>query len=232
VAAAQARLWIAQGHLGAAARWASRRGLAQERVNDGPGAGPYALYELERLALAELWMAQDETVRALDLLDVLLAQSRALRRTDTTVKALVLRALAHQQLKHPDGALAALAEALALAQPGGYVRTFVDRGPPMAHLLRQALAQEESVDYVQRLLRSLGDQAAIPPKNHDLVEPLSDRELQVLRFLVTHLSNAEIGEQLFISVNTVRFHVRNIYAKLGVHSRTDAVRRAEELGVL
>jgi LuxR family maltose regulon positive regulatory protein len=198
----------------------------------GDSSLPYSLYELERLTLAELWIAQDETSRALGLLEALLAQSRALRRTDTMIKGLVLTALAHHQLRHPDQALAALEQALALAQPGGYVRTFVDRGPPMASLLHQALGRSVAVDDVQRLLGAFGPRAVPPTKRPRLVEPLSDRELQVLRLLATHLSNAEIGEQLFVSVNTVRFHARNIYAKLNVHARGDAVQRAKKLGLL
>jgi LuxR family maltose regulon positive regulatory protein len=236
VAAVQAHMWIAQGQLDAAVGWARHRGLADEAVGDASDAGHggvlYALYELERLTLAELWMAQDEVTGALDLLEALLARSRVLRRTDTAIKALVLIALAHHQLKHPERALTAAVQALTLAQSGGYVRTFVDRGPPMAGLLCQALAQGVEMDYVRRLLQAF-DPGALPPTGRqELVEPLSDRELQVLRLMATHLSNAEIGEQLYISVNTVRFHTKNIYAKLSVHTRQDAIERAQELGML
>ena len=101
----------------------------------------------------------------------------------------------------------------------------------MAPLLCQALAQGIEQDYVQRLLAALPG-AVRAASSPGLVEPLSDRELQVLRLLATHLTNAEIGEQLFVSVNTVRFHVRNVYAKLDVHARSDAVQRARELGLL
>jgi len=241
VAAMQARLWIAQGQLERAAGWARRRGLVGERGDGtrakssgdvGPGTAPYFVYELERLALAELWMAQGEVERAIDLLEALLARSRALQRTDTAIKVLILIALAFHRLQRPDQALAALAQALTLAQPGRYVRTFVDRGAPMADLLLQALAQGKSVDYVRRLLAAFPPGRASSARRPELVEPLSDRELQVLRLLATHLSNAEIGEQLTISVNTVRFHARNIYAKLNVHARSDAVQRARELGLL
>jgi len=232
VAAAQAQLWIAQGQLDAAAEWARHRGLAGDTLDADHSGELYVLYELERLTLAELWMAQNEVSRALDLLAALLARSRALQRMDTAIKALVLIALAHHRLRHPGQALAAVVEALTLAQPGDYIRTFVDRGPPMAGLLCQALAQGVEVDYVQQLLAAFGPDKASPTKHQELVEPLSDRELQVLRLMAAHLSYAEIGEQLYISVNTVRFHTKNIYTKLGVHARQDAVERAKELRVL
>ena len=236
VAAAQACLWIAQGHLDAAAHWARGRGLLDRPVADAVDTGRsspfYSLYELEHLTLAELWIAQEDTRRALDVLAALLARSSALQRTDSVIKILILMALAHHQLKHPDQALAALAQALGPAQSGGYVRTFLDRGPRMASLLRQALAQGVAVDYVQRLLTAYGPGAAPPARSQTLVEPLSDRELQVLRLLAAYLSSTEIAEELYISANTVRFHLKNIYAKLNVHTRRDAVERAKELGLL
>jgi LuxR family maltose regulon positive regulatory protein len=232
----QVRLWIAQGRLEAAARWAESLGLEDRPAADSSQrvrrSASYSLYELEHLALAELWMAQDQTRRALDLLEALLEKSRLLHRTDSVIKILVLIALSHQQQRHPDLALVALSQALALAQPERYVRTFLDRGVPMAHLLRQALAQGIAVDYVQRLLTACDPDAIPPPQSQVLIEPLSDRELQVLRLLATDLTSTEIGEQLYISVNTVRFHTKNIYSKLNVHSRRDAVQRARELGLL
>jgi LuxR family maltose regulon positive regulatory protein len=235
VDAEQARLWIAQGRIDLALRWAEQSGIARERAveasHDPRGTPPHLLYELEHLVLAELWMARGEPARALGVLETLLRRSRALRRTDTAIKALVRMAVAHRQLRQPDQALAALAEALALGQPSGYVRAFVDQGPDMAPLLCQALAQGVEHDYVQRLLAALPGTARAA-SSPELVEPLSDRELQVLRLLATHLTNAEIGEQLFVSVNTVRFHVRNVYAKLDVHTRSDAVQHARELGLL
>jgi LuxR family maltose regulon positive regulatory protein len=102
----------------------------------------------------------------------------------------------------------------------------------MTRLLHRVLAQGIEPGYVQRLLAVSSTDVTPSTNGQELVEPLSDRELQVLRLLTTHLSNAEIGAQLFVSVNTVRFHVRNIYAKLNVHARGDAVQRAQELGLL
>ncbi|MBN1937421.1 MAG: AAA family ATPase [Anaerolineae bacterium] len=231
VAAAQTRLWIAQGGLDAAEDWASRRGLV-DTPDGGYGSALYALYELEHLALVELRLAQDKPRDALDVLAALLDRARTLKRTDAMVKTLVLMTLAYQQLKKPDQALAALEEALASAQPGGYVRTFVDRGPRMAHMLRQALVQGIAVDYVQQLLAAFGLDPVASTRRQELVEPFSERELQVLRLLAASLSSVEIAAELYVSANTVRFHLKNIYAKLNVHSREDAVQRAKELGLL
>jgi LuxR family maltose regulon positive regulatory protein len=234
-AAAQARLWIALGELDAAEDWARRRGFV-----GGPGAGApdaghggalLALYEFECLTLAELRLAQDNPGDALEVLAALLDGSRTRQRTDTMVKTLALMALAHDQRKQPDQALTALAQALALARPGGYVRTFADRGPAMTHLLRQALARGIETDYAQRLLAAFPSGAA-STTCQTLEEPLSERELQVLRLSVTCLSSTEIARELYISANTVRFHLKNIYAKLDVHSREDAIRQAQKLGLL
>jgi LuxR family maltose regulon positive regulatory protein len=184
------------------------------------------------MVLAELWIAQKQTKWALELLEEWLPELEALQRTDSAIKALVLIALAHAQEQNLDRALAALAQALALARPGRYVRTFVDRGQPMTSLLRQALAQGIAVDDVKRLLAAFAPDTAPPAEHPAFVEPLSEREQEVLRLLATHLTSAEIGQTLYISANTVRFHTKNIYAKLDVHTRGDAVRQAQELGLI
>jgi LuxR family maltose regulon positive regulatory protein len=234
VAAAEAGLGIDQGDLEFAASWARSRGLfgGSDAVRSGL---PYAIYELEELVLAELRIAQGEARLALDLLQPLLSSSSALHRTDGVIKILVLTALVHQQLGDLDASLTTLTQALAAARAGGYVRTFLDRGPPMYRLLRQALAQGIAVHNASRILDSVGEGASpTSPYAEDkrLVEPLSEREQQVLRLLSTHLTSAEIGDELYISVHTVRFHTKNIYAKLSVHSRSDAVDRARKLGLL
>jgi LuxR family maltose regulon positive regulatory protein len=136
-----------------------------------------------------------------------------------------------------DAALEAIKSALTLAEPEGYVRTFIDEGPPMAELLRQAVARGIAVDYAGRLLAALEKettevQRMVEPYPPTLVEPLSERELEVLRLWTTHLSSTEIAEELFISAHTVRSHIKSIYGKLSVHSRKDAIQRAQELRLL
>jgi LuxR family maltose regulon positive regulatory protein len=118
---------------------------------------------------------------------------------------------------------------LTLAEPEGYVRMFVDEGPPMAHLLEAAAKHGIAPDYVRQLLSALGKPEDRTPVKQALIEPLSERELEVLRLLRTDLDGPEIARELVVSLNTMRTHTKNIYSKLGVDNRRAAVRRAEEL---
>ena len=144
----------------------------------------------------------------------------------------MLQALAHQARGDIPAALVPLERALTLAEPEGYVRIFVDEGPPMAALLEAAAKRGIAPDYVRRLLAAFGTAEDSTPAKQDLVEPLSERELDVLRLLGTDLDGPDIARELVVSLNTVRTHTKNIYAKLGVNNRRAAVRRAEELDLL
>jgi LuxR family maltose regulon positive regulatory protein len=128
----------------------------------------------------------------------------------------------------------ALGEALSLAEPGGYLRVFLDEGEPMAGLLRQAASRGIAPAYVAKLLAAFEPESAegAAPQPQPLVEPLSERELEVLRLLAAGLSNPEIAEELVVAVSTVRSHCKSIYGKLGVHRRWDAVQQAQELGLI
>jgi LuxR family maltose regulon positive regulatory protein len=233
MAAHQARLWLAQRNLAPAAHWAQESGL---RADDEPNYQSMDEYS----ALARLLMAQGKLDEASRLLTRLVEVTEAAGAMGYVIESLVLQALALQAQGKEDLALAALERALALGEPEGYVRTFIDEGPQMGQLLRRAVVQGISVDYAGRLLAALEEEAtrtatplaisegARPP----LVEPLSPRETEVLRLLTTHLSHAEMAEEMVVSVNTVRSHVKSIYGKLGVHSRMEAVERAREMGLL
>jgi LuxR family transcriptional regulator, maltose regulon positive regulatory protein len=149
-------------------------------------------------------------------------------RTGSVIELLVLRALARQVSGDLPGALDSLAGALLLAESEGYVRVFVDEGPPMASLLKALVKHEVVPTYVRRLLSAFtADDGA--PVQHGLIEPLSVRELEVLRLLGTDMDGPGIARELVVSLNTVRTHTKNIYAKLGVNNRRAAVRRAAEL---
>jgi LuxR family maltose regulon positive regulatory protein len=155
------------------------------------------------------------------------------------IEVLLLQALAFQAGGDTDQATTALGRALALAEPGGFIRVFVDEGPPMARLLYEALSRGIAPDYVRRLLSAFPDAKLEPaspgstqaPKS-DLIEPLSEREIEVLELVAEGLTNQEIASRLFLSQHTIKAHTRNIYGKLDVHSRTEAVARGRALGVL
>ena len=148
------------------------------------------------------------------------------------IEILVVQALARRARNDVPGALASLERAVALAEPEGYVRVFADEGPAMAGLLRLATQQRDASGYLRRLLAATVTPAARAPADQPLIEPLSERELDVLRLLESDLDGPDIARELTVSLATVRTHTRNIYAKLGVNNRRAAVRRAAELGLL
>jgi LuxR family maltose regulon positive regulatory protein len=197
------------------------------------------LREYRHVTLARVLLAEHAAERvesslsgAIGLLERLLREAEDGRRTGSVIEILALQALAlHQRGDHP-AALSALRSALALAEPEDYVRVFVAEGPPMASLLRALAQQGHTGTYVRRLLAASGGAEVSLPRQQGVVDPLSARELDVLRLLGTHLDGPEIARQLFVSLNTLRTHTKSIYAKLGVNSRSAAVRRAQELDLM
>jgi LuxR family maltose regulon positive regulatory protein len=163
------------------------------------------------------------------LVDRLLAAAQAGGRLGRLIEIEALRALALEQLDNRKAALEALTRALALAEPEGYVRVFLDAGAPMASLCEHAAAG--GVAYARRLLQAWAAEGAVRGAS-PLLEPLTDRELQMLELLAQGLSNREIADLLVLSPNTVRTHLYHLYAKLTVHSRLQAVLRGRELGLL
>jgi LuxR family maltose regulon positive regulatory protein len=246
IAALKTRLWIAQDRLGEALDWARAQGLsAQDELSYGR--------EFEQITLARVLLARSTSDRAdrplpeaVGLLERLLQAAEAGERMGSIIEILILQALAHQMQGDIPAALMPLERALTLAEPEGYIRMFVDEGPAMTHLLSAAAAQGMMPDYVEMLLAAfperleakalrLGDAAqaaSLKPRSPDLVEPLSQRELDVLRLLGTDLSGPDIARELMVSLNTLRTHTKNIYDKLGVNNRRAAVHRAEELKLL
>ena len=228
----QTQIWLAQGKMGAASIWVRDRGLEVD------GEITF-LHELEYMALARILTAQARMDEATRLLPRLQEVAEKAGRTSRTIEISILQALAHQAQGNIDQAMAALERALTIAEPGGFIRTFIDEGPPMEHLLKESLARGVAPDYVRQLLgvfpsvepegaASLQPQATMPV----LVEPLSEREIEVLQLIAQGLTNPEIAARLYLSLNTVKVHTRNIYGKLGIKNRTQAVARGRELGIL
>ena len=224
VPALRARVWLAQGRLADALRWVAQRELsATDELS--------YLREFEHITLARVLIAEESLDQAVDLLERLARAADEGGRSGSLIEIRVVQALAHQLRGEQEAALESLEAALGLAEPEGFVRTFVDEGAPMATLLAAAADRGFASRYVGRLLAAFPTTkrpSAVP----DLVEPLSDREQDVLRLLGTELSGPEIARELVVSLNTVRSHTKSIYTKLGVNTRRTAVRRAQELGLL
>jgi len=231
VPALRARVRVAQGELGEALGWAREQGLS---FDDDLSY----LREFEHITLARVLLAgytSEHAARPIQeatrLLEGLLLAAEEGERTGSVIEILVLQALARQSQDDVPAALASLQRALTLAEPEGYVRIFADEGPPMATLLRAAAKRGTAPGYVRRLLAAVNKTGDGAPASQGLIEPLSERELDVLRLLGTDLGGPEIARELIVSLNTVRTHTKNIYAKLGVNNRRAAVRRARELNL-
>jgi LuxR family maltose regulon positive regulatory protein len=215
-----------------AAQWARERNLGFSDKIDG-------IHGLSNLMLVRIRLEQFRrgVIHTLDdALEHLAVMAERYERTGSLrvlISALILQALMLAEIGEEERALSVLVHALSLAEPQGYVRRFIEGGAPMGALLRRAASRGIAVEFVGRLINDLVKdlQDSIPPMS-DLVEPLSDRELEVLRLLAVGMSNKEIAEQLFLAVGTVKKHTSNIYAKLGVRSRTHAVAKASELNLL
>jgi LuxR family maltose regulon positive regulatory protein len=232
------RLALAQGDLALAARWMQERQL---RIDDEL----ISPRDIEYLTLARVLIAQQRPDEALSLLERLLNQAEREGRMGDALEILVLQVVAQQACGDEEEAMERLSQALSLAEPEGYIRLFVDEGEPMAQVLmqmhRRPLAnQSGSMQYRERLLALLGKaydedmpHAAVSGLGkYPLSEPLSQRELEVLRLIIAGYSNREIADQLVIAVSTVKWYINAIYGKLQVESRTRAIARSRELNIV
>lgn len=223
VRSALACLWIAQGNPERAASFLQKDGVEMD------GEISY-LRAPESLVLLHLLLFQTDYDALLKLSQRLLQRAEAAKRMGQVIEILVLQALAFQGKAEMDQALAALGKALSLAQSEGYVRIFLDEGTAMAKLLHQARAHRIQAGYAAELLDAMGESvSAIQAPAQSLIEPLTVRELEVMRLIEAGHSNQEIASKLVVSIPTVKRHISNIYAKLGAKSRTQAVSLGKEL---
>ena len=240
IPARRAQLLLAQGDLGGAARWTKEAGLGADDEPDYAREPGY-------LVLARVLLAQARSGPALTLLDRLYAAAAAQDRVGSLIEIGALRALALAASGDADRPVHALAEALTLACPQGYVRVFADEGPPMATLLARLIAAQRSggaaaevpLGCLARLQRALGAQDIVPHAGRGsvtavpgLVEQLTSRELEVLEMLAAGRSNQAIASQLVVTLDTVKKHVSHVLGKLGAANRTEAVARARELSLI
>ena len=239
ISALKTRVWVAQGRLGEALDWARERGLS---AHDDLGY----LREFEHITLARVLLARYKSDReersvlgAVGLLERLLQAAEEGGRMGSAIEILLLQGLAHETQGESHSALVPLERALALAEPEGYIRIFVDEGIPMARLLYEALSHGVEPEYTRRLLAAFPvaeseqtTSSQLRGPESELVEPLSSRELEVLQLIAEGLTNQDVATRLYISLHTVKVHTRNIFTKLAVKNRTQAVARGKALGIL
>jgi LuxR family maltose regulon positive regulatory protein len=222
-----------------AGRRVEKRGV---RANDEVDFSSPADYprEFDYSDLACLLIAQGRHAEALPLLTRLLEAAITMERHGDEIRYLVMIALAQHAVGNTQTALDSLGRTLTLAEPQGYVRLFVDEGLPMAELLNFAISQDIAPDYASKLLAAFPEAvlSAVPIDREPsvntpiLVEPLSEREIEVLHLMAEGYKYKEIAERLVVSINTVRHHTRNVYGKLDVNNRAQALGRAKELNLL
>jgi LuxR family transcriptional regulator, maltose regulon positive regulatory protein len=212
VAATQVLVLLRQGKLAAAAHLA--------HTHDLP------------ISQARVLLAQGNPAAALAALEPVRRQVEAKGWQDERLKTMVLQAVAHHVNGDKEAAVPLLGEALALAEPGGFVRLFVDEGLPMKNLLQEVASRTMAPEYTRQVLAAFSQGGSKRAAQSAIVEPLSERELEVLQHIAEGRTDQEIADRLYLSLYTVKVHARNIYGKLGVNKRTQAVAKARELGIL
>lgn len=238
--ARKARLWIKQKRLTEAAAWAEEVGISA----DGPAE---FLREYEHLTLVRLLLASyrmEGDIQSMDKATALLGRMEEAAETGhrygSLIDILLCQALVHEARGDSSAALPPLQRALQLAAPEGFVYTFIREGEPLRSLLQTALRQHIQPEYCRKLLAAMGAEPAAPQQqkprspsaSQALIDPLSERELEILGLIAQGLSNRQISERLYLALSTVKGHNRNIFDKLEVKRRTEAVARARELGIL
>lgn len=232
VSTLKTRIWIKQNKLSEALARVKEQGLSPEDDLS-------FLREFDHITLARVLIAQykkdqqNESLRdAISLLERLLKEAENGNRLGSVIEVRILQALVNEAQGDIPSAVKSLEHALRLAEPEGYIRIFVDEGASMARLLSEAKARGNIPEYVGKLLDAFGETEHKTPTVQSLIEPLSEREREILSLIANGLKNKEIADQMVISLNTVLYHTKNIYNKLGVNKRTQAILKAQELNLL
>jgi LuxR family maltose regulon positive regulatory protein len=229
VSSAEVRIWLAEDTLDEAIKWTEdvENSLTIKEIPDYRS-------EVTYLTSVRVKIAGGETKGIPESLESLQQAMHEKKRTHGVIEVLTLKALALQVQGRLDEALVALRSALSLAKSEGYVRTFVDEGEPMLRLLKNAAAKGIELDYVTKLLATFGARTQLekPTSGASLAEELTQREKEVLRLVAAGLSNRDSAELLVVTEGTIKKHLNNVFGKLGVRSRTQAVARAKELDLL
>lgn len=234
----QARIWLMRDELEAASNWEKEEGLNIQEGYEVPKEINFHSLFLH-IGSARVLIAQSRLSQAIELLQRLGVIAEETERIASLIQIKSLLALGYHLNGETDQAMETLKQSLNLGKARGFFRIFVDEGPPMAQLLYEALNRAIAPQYVQRLLAAFPvDEEIMEDTENDqsdqsgLIEPLSDREIEILQLLDNGLSNQTIADRLYISVHTVKTHTRNIYSKLNVNSRTQAINKARILGIL
>lgn len=230
VSAWQIRIWLAEGKLDIAAQWLNENNLNVD------GELPY-VHEADYVAVARVLLALGRLDSASDLLTRLQEVAEVGGRNLRVIELLILRALAAQANEDLPQALALIEQALILGESRGLIQVFVDEGSDLARLLYTAIKQDILPTYAQRIIAAFPIETPLPTtvqalSEDEWIEPLTDRELEILQLVAEGLSNQEAGNRLYLSANTVKAHLRNIYGKFGVNNRTQAVAKGRSLGII
>ncbi len=226
----QVRIWLACGELDRATRWAEQLDMGKRHTS------PF-VREREEVACARVLLAKKQPALTLQRLEPMLQRATEGQRWGHVIEMRLLQALAYQMCHEEGQALSALSEAVLLAEPEGYVRSFVDEGAPMAALLSRLRKQHRKLGptpYLDTLLAAFPQLKRLEEfaKSQSLPDSLTERELEILQLLAHGASNQEIMQELVIATDTVKHHVSHIFSKLGVPNRMQAVRQARALGLL
>ena len=231
----QVQLWLAMGDQKRAERWVDEEQLVELVKSHAPSARFDPVWEIRSQTLARFYMSQAEYQAAFEVIEPLLEAANKNQRTRSAIRFLAIQAVLLEMLGDANNALKTLNQALDLGKDEGFIRTFLDEGEPMAQLLYKAAAAGYHREYIGRLLMEFGSEVPESKPGLDqseLVEPLSSREIEVLELIAAGKSNQEMAGILHISLSTVKGHTSNIYGKLSVHTRTQAVSRGRDLGII